>query len=129
MPKINKYVDIDQVEREARKDYIDRHSPFIYCADTAKAGEPFEVKIQVGKEYEHPDDTDHYVSTITLFNRETKLAEATLFAGALGGQGHKGKATVTFTIVLDRNAKLVAHAYCTKHGIWEGEPKEVTVEK
>jgi len=129
MPKLNKYVDISEVEREARKDYIDRHSPFIHCADTAKAGEPFDVRVQVGNEYSHPDDTDHYVSTIALYNKETKLAEATFFAGTLGGQGSKGQASVTFRVMLDRNAKLVAHAYCTKHGIWEGVPKEVTVEK
>ncbi|HIP18915.1 MAG TPA: dethiobiotin synthase, partial [Sulfurovum sp.] len=33
MPKINKYVDISEVDREAKKDLIDRHSPFISCAD------------------------------------------------------------------------------------------------
>ena len=27
MPKINRYVDISTVDREAKKDYIDRHSP------------------------------------------------------------------------------------------------------
>mgnify|MGYP000076606948 CR=1 FL=1 len=43
MPKINKYVDIDTVEREAKKDLIDRHSPFIHCADTAKNEQPHEV--------------------------------------------------------------------------------------
>jgi hypothetical protein len=36
MPTINKYVNIDTVEREAKKDYIDRHSPFIHCANSAK---------------------------------------------------------------------------------------------
>ena len=36
MPKINRYVDIDSVEREARKDYIDRHSPFITCDEECK---------------------------------------------------------------------------------------------
>ena len=45
MPKINKYVDIDTVERE-KKDLIDRHSPFIHCAATAKTGEPFEVTVK-----------------------------------------------------------------------------------
>ncbi len=36
MPKINKYVDIDTVEREAKKDLIDRHSPFITVVGEAK---------------------------------------------------------------------------------------------
>ncbi len=53
MPKINRYVDISEVERESRKDYIDRHSPFIHCAETATAGEPFEVTVKVGNEYSH----------------------------------------------------------------------------
>ena len=68
MPKINKYVDIDTVEREAKKDLIDRHSPFIHCAETAVAGEPFEVTVKMGNEYTHPDDFDHYIESITLFN-------------------------------------------------------------
>jgi len=74
MPKINKYQDISEVEREAKKDLIDRHSPFITCAKTAKAGEPFEVTVKMGNEYTHPDDFDHYIESITLFNGDTKLA-------------------------------------------------------
>lgn len=127
MPKINVYTDISEVDREAKKDLIDRHSPFIHCEDTAKAGETFDVRVQVGNEYLHPDDTDHYISTVALYNKDTKLAEASFFAGANGGQGKKAQTSVTFRVVLEKNAKLVAHAYCTKHGIWEGTPKEITV--
>ena len=127
MPKINRYEDISQIDKEQKKDFVDRHSPFIHCADTAKAGEVFEVKVQVGNEYEHPDDFDHYISNVRLYNKETKLAEATFYAGALGGQGKKGKTTVTFGVILEKNAKLVAQSYCTKHGIWESLPIEVKV--
>lgn len=127
MPKVNVYTDISEEDREAKKDLIDRHSPFIHCEGNAKAGEPFEVRVQVGNEYSHPDDLDHYVSTVTLYNKETKLAEANFYAGANGGQGAKAQTSVTFRVNLDKNAKLVAHAYCTKHGVWEGTPKEVTV--
>lgn len=31
--KINKYEDISQIDREAKKDYIDRHSAFVYFHD------------------------------------------------------------------------------------------------
>ena len=34
--KINRYVDISTIDREAKKDYIDRHSPFVHCDATAK---------------------------------------------------------------------------------------------
>lgn len=127
MPKINKYQDINDIANEAKKDLIDRHSPFIHCEDSAKAGEAFDVRVQVGNEYNHPDDLDHYISTVALYNGETKLAEATMFAGANGGQGNKAQTSITFRVVLSKNAKLTAHAYCTKHGVWEGDVKIVNV--
>jgi len=127
MPKINKYVDIDDIEREAKKDLIDRHSPFVNCRGTAVKGIPFKVTVQVGDKYSHPDDLDHYISTISLYNKETKLAEMNYFAGANGGQGKKANSSVTFNIILDKDADLVAHAYCTKHGIWEGIPRKIKV--
>jgi len=125
MPKINRYVDIDTVEREAKKDYIDRHSPFIHCESTAKANEPFAVTVKMGNEYSHPDDFDHYIKSISLFNGETQLCSAEFVAGALANE--KGQQTVTFYIVPTKKMKLVAHAYCTKHGIWESDPVEVAV--
>ena len=127
MPKINRYVDINEIDREAKKDYIDRHSAFVHCADTAEAGKPFAVTVKVGDQYQHPDDTDHYISTVALYNGESKLAEATFFAGSLGGQGQKGNTEVTFNVVLSKDAELVAHAFCTKHGLWESDVKSVKV--
>ncbi len=129
MPKINRYVDISTVDREAKKDYIDRHSPFIECAATATAGEKLAVTVQMGKEYTHPDDPDHFIQSISLFNRETLLAKATFLSGALGGSGEKGHAEVTFNVVASgKQLELTALSYCTKHGLWECDPVSVTVQ-
>jgi len=126
MPKINKYTDISEIDREAKKDLIDRHSPFIHCADTAVEGEPFQVTIKMGNEYTHPDDFDHYIESVTLFDGETELARASYVAGALGNI--KAHNTTIFTIIpTGKKLKLVAHGYCTKHGIWEGPEKVVEV--
>jgi superoxide reductase len=126
MPKINRYVDIDSVEREAKKDYIDRHSPFIHCADTAVKGEKFAVTIKMGKEYSHPDDFDHFISNMSLYNGETLLARADFVPGTLGNE--KGHQEVTFNIVpTSSKLKLVAQAYCTKHGVWESDEVVVSV--
>jgi superoxide reductase len=128
MPKINRYVDIDTVERESKKDYIDRHSPFVHCEDSAKSNEPFNVTVKVGNEYTHPDDFDHFIANIALYNGETLLARADFVPGTLGGQGAKGHAEVTFSIVpTTKKLNLVAQAYCTKHGIWESTPVVVEV--
>ena len=124
--KINRYEDISQIEREAKKDYIDRHSAFVHCEAKAKSGEKFKVKVKVGDEYKHPDDFDHYIESVTLYNGETKLAEATYVPGTLGNT--KAHNTTTFTIIpTGKKLNLIAHGYCTKHGIWEGTPVEVTV--
>ena len=125
MPKINRYEDISEIDREAKKDYIDRHSPFIHCDETAKAGENFCVKVKVGNEYSHPDDFDHYISYIQLWNGETLLGQASYYAGTLGNE--KSQVEVDFFIIPSKKLKLTAIAYCTKHGLWESEVTVVTV--
>jgi superoxide reductase len=126
MPTINKYQNIDEVERESRKDYIDRHSPFVHCQNNAKKGEKFAVTVKVGNEYSHPDDFDHYIANISLFNGETLLARADFVAGATLG-GEKSQVETTFNVIpTGKKLKLTAQAYCTKHGVWESD--EVVVE-
>lgn len=124
--KINKYEDISQIDRETKKDYIDRHSAFVHCDKQAKAGEKFKVKIKVGDQYKHPDDPDHYIAWLQLWNGEKMLAQANFIEGALGNQA--GNLEVDFYIVPKNNMKLIAHAFCTKHGLWQSEEVSVTVE-
>jgi superoxide reductase len=126
MPKINKYENIDNVEREAKKDLIDRHSPFITVEGVAKKGEMLSVNVKMGNEYTHPDDFDHFIESITLFNGDTKLAAASFVPGTLGNE--KSHAEVTFNIrPTGKKLNLVAHGYCTKHGIWESTAVVVEV--
>ena len=123
--KINRYQDISEIEREAKKDYIDRHSAFVHCEATATAGEKFKVKVQVGDEYKHPDDADHYISYVQLWNGEKMLAQATFIEGAMGNAA--ANLEVDFYIVPTKNMKLIAHAFCTKHGLWESDEVAVNV--
>ncbi len=122
--KINRYQDISEIDREAKKDYIDRHSAFVHCDANAQAGEKFKVKVKVGDEYKHPDDFDHYISYVQLWDGERFLAEATFTAGTFGNAANNVE--VDFYIVPSKKMKLVAHAYCTKHGLWQSD--EVAVE-
>lgn len=122
--KINRYQDISEIDREAKKDYIDRHSAFVQCDDNAQAGEKFKVKVKVGDEYMHPDDFDHYISYVQLWDGERFLAEATFTAGTMGNAATNVE--VDFYIVPTKKMKLIAHAYCTKHGLWQSD--EVAVE-
>ena len=123
--KINKYVDISTLDKEAKKDYIDRHSAFVHCEKTAKASEKFKVKVMVGDEYPHPDVPDHYISYVQLWNGEKMLAQANFTEGALGNEPNNLE--VDFYIVPKKNMKLTAMAFCTKHGLWQSDEKIVEV--
>ncbi len=122
--KINKYEDISQIDREAKKDYIDRHSAFVHCEKNATKGEKFKVKVKVGDEYMHPDDTDHYIAFVQVWDGEKMLAQANFIEGAMGNA--PANLEVDFYIVPTKNMKLTAMAFCTKHGLWQSD--EATVE-
>jgi superoxide reductase len=125
MPRIFNVVDTKIIDKEVQKDYFDRHSPVILCADSVNEGEKFQVKVRVGNAYVHPDDGDHFIGYIQLWNRETLLAEVKIFPGAMGNK--PGQVEIDFYIVPKVSLKLVAMSYCTKHGLWQSEPKEVAV--
>ncbi len=125
MPRVFTPVDISQEEKEVRKDYFDRHSPVIICDKYAKRGEKFKVKVRMGTEYSHPDEPDHYISYVQLWNRETFIAEAHFAPGMLANEN--GQVEIDFYIVPKMTMNLAAMAVCTKHGLWQSVSVEVTV--
>jgi superoxide reductase len=125
MPRIFNPVDIHSLDKEARKDYFDRHTPRIECNDEANAGEKFKIKVIMGSEFTHPDDSDHYISFIQLWNRETLIAEVHYLAGSLGGQPNHLE--IDFYIVPKLNMNLSVLANCTKHGLWQSNGKDIKV--
>lgn len=130
MPRVFKASaeEISQEEKEVRKDYFDRHTPVIYCDDTAKEGEKLKVKVKMGTEYAHPDSPEHYISYLQLWNRETFLTETHFTPGVLGSK--PGFVEVDFYIVPGPvSMNLSAMAVCTNHGLWQSESKEVKVLK
>lgn len=126
MPRVFKATEIEKEEKEVKRDYLDRHMPHLFCPETVKRGEKFEVKVVLGHEYVHPDDPDHYISLIQLWNRETLLAETRYTAGAYANKPEHFE--VGFYIVAPEvSMNLSAMAVCTKHGLWQSEDKPVKV--
>jgi superoxide reductase len=121
MPRVFKATEIEREEKEVKRDYLDRHMPHVLCPDSVTRGEKFE-----GEEYPHPDDADHFISVIQLWNRETLLAEARYTAGVYGSKPSHFE--IDFYIVApDVSMNLSAMAVCTKHGLWQSEDKTVKV--
>ena len=127
MIKLNRYVDISTLNKEAKKDYIDRHSAFIKCDTEATAGELFPVVVRVGDQYPHPDDFDHYIAYVQLFDGERLVGQMNLTPGSIFGAGKSGNLHVTFNLFPTKKMKLTAVAYCTKHGLWESDTVKVDV--
>lgn len=125
MPRVFTPVDITKEEKEVRKDYFDRHTPRIICEKKAKRNQKLKVKVILGEHYEHPDDPDHFISYIQLWNRETFIAEVHFTPGMLGNQ--PSQVEVDFYIVPKQTMNLSAMAVCTKHGLWQSDSFEVGV--
>ncbi len=123
--KINKYEDISVIDKEAKKDYIDRHSAFVKCDASAQKGEKFKVKVKVGDEYSHPDDFDHYIAWVQLWDGEKMLTQTNYTPGVLANEPNQVE--VDFYIVPTKKMNLTATAFCTKHGFWESDKMEVEV--
>lgn len=126
MPRVFKATDIEKEEKEVMRDYLDRHMPHVICDDQVKKGDKFKVKIKMGDEYPHPDDPDHYISVLQLWNRETLLAESRYTSGAYGNK--PTHVEVDFYLVApDVSMNLSAMSVCTKHGLWQSAEKPVKV--
>jgi len=126
MPRVFKATDIEKEDKEVKRDYLDRHMPHVCCPEQVKRGEKFVVKVKMGNDYPHPDDHDHYISLLQLWNRETLMAEARYTAGVYGNI--PGNVEVDFYIVApDVSMNLSAMSVCTKHGLWQSEEKPVRV--
>lgn len=126
MPRVFKAVEIEKEEKELRKDYFDRHTPVIECVDEVKKGDKFRVKVRIGTEYLHPDDFNHFISYIQLWNRETLIAESRFLPGTFGNKPNHPEVDF-YMAAPEVSMNLTAMCHCTQHGLWSSEPKAVKV--
>lgn len=109
-------------------DHHDRHSPHLQCAATARQGEPFLVTIYVDSGCSHPDNEDHHISSVALYDGARLLGEANFPCGTRGGDTPRARLEVSFMVVpTDERMHLRAMAFCTQHGLWQGDTREIPV--
>ncbi len=126
MPRVIRPVDISREEMEERRDYFDRHTPHVVCEGKAVKGEKFMVKVRIGEQYTHPDQSDHYIKYIQLWNLETFVAEVQFAPLAQGGV--QAQQEVDFFLYPRHTLRLTAMSACTKHGLWQSREVVVPVE-
>lgn len=96
------------------------HVPNIEAPRQVRRLEAFAVKVTVGVEELHEMHLFHYVDWIALRLGGVQLGWVSLTPIFC-------QAVVTFELVLERPATLIAQGHCNLHGTWEGEPWQVEV--
>ncbi|MFQ6092348.1 MAG: class II SORL domain-containing protein [bacterium] len=91
-----------------------KHVPTIEAPDTVRRGEPFEVKVTVGKELSHPDEGGHHIQWLELFAGEAFLSRVDFTPTV-------STSPVCLTLKLFEDTTLRAIARCNLHGMWESE--------
>jgi len=115
----------------------EKHVPVIECPEGVKEGEPFEVKLSIGKEISHPNTTEHHIRWMRLYFKpegdkfayEVGNFEFTAHGEAAAGANQGPVYTdhsVTARLCLKKSGSLIAASYCNIHGLWESA-KEVSV--
>lgn len=96
------------------------HVPGIQAPRKVRRLQAFPVRIEVGAEKIHEMQVFHYVDWIALAVDGVQVNHATVTPLL-------NRPIVTFELVLERSATLVATEHCNLHGTWESEPFRVRV--
>jgi superoxide reductase len=99
-----------------------KHTPVITAPDSVKAGDCFEVVIEVGKLLAHPNEPGHFIEYIDLYAGYTYIARLSLTAVTTCPAW---KAAVRLDASI---GPLRVFARCNMHGLWEAS-KEIIVEE
>lgn len=99
-----------------------KHIPVIIAPDTVKAGEPFDVTIEVGS-IPHVMEIAHHIQWIDLYSGDNFISKVILTPEFT-------KAKVTLTLVKSGahpTTPLSAIERCNVHGLWKAT-KEIKIE-
>jgi len=113
----------------------EKHVPVIECPDQVKSGEPFPVKVTIGKEIAHPNTTEHHIRWISLYFQpegEKFTYQVGHFDFSAHGESAQGpnqgpvytSHEVTAWLKLNKPGVIYAASLCNIHGLWQSS-KEV----
>ncbi len=99
-----------------------KHVPVITAPESVKAGECFEVTVEVGKLLAHPNEHGHFIQFIELYIDEVYLGRTDFTAVTTCP-------TTKFCVALPGPVKeLRAYGYCNLHGVWASAVPVVVTE-
>ena len=99
-----------------------KHTPYVKAPKQVKAGEWFDVYVEVGYYHPHPNLMTHWIESVALWIGQYEVAKATFRAT-------QGAPKATFTIKIDNKGEttLKGLGYCNLHGLWVSKPINIKV--
>ena len=121
MPTEALFAELNEVtDPQKASDLEKMHAPHISAPQTVRAGQCFDVTIEVGKWMHHPNEHGHFIEFIELYTDRVFLAKADLTAVSTCPK-------VCFCASLTGHVKeLRAYQRCNLHGVWVSR-KSITV--
>ena len=98
-----------------------KHVPAVESPKSVKAGEWFDVKVNVGFMKEHPSTPRHWINMIKVLVDGKEVGESRFRTGGVTGP------VALLRVKLDRTSNLEAIENCNLHGTWISEPVIVKV--
>ena len=107
----------------------EKHVPVIDAPPAAKKGEPFELKVVVGKEIPHPNKTEHHIRWVAAhfhpdgakFPYEIGRMEFNAHGESVEGPDSGTVYTqpaVSMSFKTDKPGTIHASSFCNVHGLW-----------
>ena len=108
----------------------EKHVPVIECPDSVTKDEMFEIKVSLGKEIAHPNETKHHINWIKVYFMPEggkfpyEIGEFTFSAHGASAEGPDTSGVythhaVTCAMKTSAPGEIIATAYCNIHGMWE----------
>jgi len=114
-------------KEEIESTLMEKHVPVIKTPAKVKAGEEFEVVINVGENVPHPNTIEHHIKWIQVFAEVEGRPYNPVHAATFDFGPTFAEPKVKFRMKLNKTATLTALEYCNLHGVWENSV-EIEVE-
>jgi len=118
----------DQMKTYTKKEEMDsslkeKHVPVIKAPEKVKAGEEFEVIINIGENVPHPNTVEHHIKWIQVFAEVESRSYNPVHVATFDFGPTFAEPKVKFRMKLEKSSTLIVLEYCNLHGVWENSVK------
>ena len=110
-------------KEEMESTLMEKHVPVIKVPERIKAGEEFEVIINVGEKVLHPNTVEHHIKWIQVFAEVEDRAYNPVHIATFDFGPTFAEPKVKFKMKINKPSTLIALEYCNLHGLWENSIK------